>query len=329
MRSIHLLIIGGYEEKKSDYRLYNKIQIDKIKKLAPGIEISFAAPDKKDVLKQIKGVHVVITPDVSLVDLKAATSLEWIHTITAGVHRAVEILKETDIVLSNSSGIHPTPIAEHVFGMLLMRARRLDVFCKAQVTDQRWLKGEPEPIFELSKKTIGIIGFGRIGEKIARLAKGFEMHVLACSTTHRFQANIDSWNPPEKLENILRQSDIIVNCLPYTEATHHMFGKKQFEQMKNTAIFVNIGRGKTVNESDLIKALQKNTIQAACLDVFEEEPLTPKSPLWNMDNVIITPHDAGRTPKYLDRMVTIFCKNLRAFLAERPLPNAVDMEKGY
>jgi len=329
MRDLHILIIGQHETQDLNLHTFTKKHFGKINKLAPGGTITLVPDSKKEINKFIKDVHIIITPDISLINIDKAENLEWVHITKAGVFKAIDVLFDSEVILTNSSGVHPIPISEHVFGFLLMLARRLNFFYKSQVTKKAWETKKPKGIFELHRKTIGIIGFGRIGDKVAHIAKGFDMHVLAVSTSHRYQPEIDSWYPIDKLHNVLEQSDFVINALPLTHDTKNLFDKKAFAAMKEGAIFINIGRGETVNEKALINALKSGHVAGAGLDVFAKEPLPKTSPLWKMDNVIITPHDAGRTPHYVDRLVEIFCKNLRAFLGTRKMPTLVDKERGY
>lgn len=329
MNETSILIIGDDESQPLTFHTYTKKHLDNINKIAPQAKVTLVPNKKKEIDAHIGNAQILLAPHLDNVDLKKATSLEWVHVTSAGVNSAIKALKKSEILLTNSSGVHPIPIAEHVFAYLLMFARGFNTFYKTQVIKHEWDAHEPDSIFELSGKTIGIVGFGRIGERIAHVAKGFDMHVLACSTSHRYFTDADSWYTTEQLPHVLEQSDFVINCLPLTDATHHMFNTATFGVMKPTAYFVNIGRGGTVDEKALITALKNKTIAGAGLDVFEVEPLPKTSPLWQMENVIITPHDAGRTPKYMERVIRIFCSNLRFFLGGREMPNLIDKERGY
>ena len=183
-------------------------------------------------------------------------------------------------------------------------------------------------MFELNGKTLGIVGYGRIGAQIARLGKGFGMRVAALAHTKKIEdKNVDI--SYRMVDLLLNKSDFVVNALPLTDETQGYFDTSKFKQMKPTAYFVNIGRGKTVIESDLIKALKNKTIAGAGLDVFEEEPTPDSNPLWKLPNVIMTPHISGWTPEYTNRVVNIFCENLKAYLKKRSMPNLVDKSRGY
>ncbi|CAN5187777.1 D-2-hydroxyacid dehydrogenase [soil metagenome] len=278
--------------------------------------------------EQLNAVEVLLPMhNFSKLSLSAMPNLRWVHTMTAGVNGVVEKIKDTDIILTNSSGVHPIPISEQIFGYLLMFARDMHTTQKNQIK-KVWDKKNLS-VFELYGKTISIIGLGRIGEKTAQLAKAFGMKVLAVRT-HKIPAeNVDEVYTLSELDTVLGLSDFVVNCLPGTDATHGLYTLEKFKHMKPTSYFINIGRGLSLNEADLVTALQEKIIAGAGLDVFEIEPLPATSPLWEMANVILTPHSAGITPEYMNRVISIFCENLKAYVSQQPLPNEVDKEKGY
>ena len=128
---------------------------------------------------------------------------------------------------------------------------------------------------------------------------------------------------------MLSDSDFVIITLPHTPETHHLFDRAKFQKMKKSSVIVNIGRGGIINEPDLVEALENGTIAGAGLDVTEVEPLPAHSPLWAMDNVIITPHHSGLSHKYMDRAVELLCKNMKAYFAKKPLHTAVDKKLGY
>lgn len=313
---------------------FQDAHIQAIKKIAPDASIN-VIEDKKEILDMHLGNCEILIysffdyPD--LVDFTKAKNLKWVHTTSAGASDIANVLKNTDIILTNSSGVHPIPIAEHVFTFLLMFARQIYKSYRMQIEDKKWFQDyNLLAIEELYGKTIGIVGFGRIGKRIAKVSKGFDMHVLALlHNSGAHDPNVDMEYLPEQLNKLLNQSDFVINCLPLTNETKNFFTMDKFKQMKSSAYFINIGRGKTVDENDLINALKQNIIAGAGLDVFAEEPLSEQSELWNLKNIIITPHYAGLTPRYIDRVVEIFCTNLQSYLQKKPMPNLVDKEKGY
>ena len=304
---------------------YTDKHISEIKTLIPNAQINLIE-DKKDIVdKYLPETDILVYssfdyPD--LVDFKIAKKLKWVHVTSAGASDTASQLKSTTILLTNSSGVHPIPISEHVFTYLLMFTRQFHTSYRTQIEEKKWMQSYHFlQVSELYEKTIGIVGFGRIGKQIAKLAKGFGMTVV--TLTHQESET------KGQFEEMLNTSDFVINCLPLTDETYHLFTIDRFKQMKSSAYFINVGRGKTVVEDDLIHALKTRIITGAGLDVFEDEPLPKKSELWNLKNVIITPHDAGWTPCYADRVINIFCSNLRAYLKHKPMPNLVDKEKGY
>jgi len=314
---------------KGRITVYNKGHVAAIKKILPGAKVNLTN-DLTEISNLLKTAEIIITSPVGFdLDLTKAKELKWLHSSSAGVTDLARQLKNSSVILTNSSGVHPIPIAEHVFGLILMFSRRLYKAYRFQIEKKEWLRDtETLDGVELAGQTLGIVGYGRIGERIAKLAKGFDMKVIALEHNSKIEnPNVDKVS--KNIEEILKNADFIVNCLPLTTETFGYFDRNKFKQMKKSAFFVNIGRGKTVVEKDLISALKNKTIAAAGLDVFEEEPLPKNSPLWKLGNVIISPHFSGWTPKYTDRVIEIFCENLKAFQQNRPMPNLVDKIKGY
>jgi phosphoglycerate dehydrogenase-like enzyme len=197
---------------------------------------------------------------------------------------------------------------------------------------------------ELRGQTIGILGYGSIGREVARLAKAFGMKVLVTKRDGRHTEDHgfmlpdtgdpsgdlpDRIYPIEATRSLLTECDYVVVSLPLTEKTHHLIDEEMFRAMKPSAFFVNIGRGSIVHEEHLVKALKKGWIAGAGLDVFEQEPLPDDSPLWKLDNVIMTPHISGFTPDYDKRAMAVFAENLRRYLAGEQLLNVLDRQVGY
>lgn len=299
---------------------FTKAHEDMIKAVVPDAAIVVLEEESALSYSNLSDTNVFICepPFLEHFSKEQFPKLFWAHVTYAGVDKLPQAVKDSDVLITNSSGVHPIPISQHVFTFILMFARGLHVLHRAQIEQKKWLRSyEHIRIAEIQEQTIGIVGFGQIGKEIGRLAKQIGMKVLPY-TTHEGD-----------LEMVLRESDYVVNALPSTPTTYHFFDKEKFAKMSASAYFINIGRGKTVDEQALIDVLQKGEIAGAGLDVFEEEPLPETSPLWNLENVIITPHYSGWTPHYMDRVVEIFCENLQAYLAKKPMPNLVDKKRGY
>lgn len=275
-----------------------------------------------------------------------APNLRWIQTHWAGVDSlAGHPVWDSDIMITSASGIHAPVLAQYVMAQILSWANRVPKWLYYQHRGEwpkgRWEKFLPE---ELRGKTLGILGYGSIGREVARLAKAFDMKVLATKRDARSMSDegytipgagdpqgtmVDRIYPGEATKSMVARCDYIVVTLPLTEVTRHLVDESLLREMKSDCFLVNVGRGAVVHESDLVKALKKGWIAGAGLDVFEAEPLPAKSPLWSLENVIISPHVSGFTPHYDERATDLFAENLRRYIDGRPLLNLVDREAGY
>ena len=259
----------------------------------------------------------------------AAPHLKWIQLTSAGADRLLNSgFIEGGITVTTVSGLHATPIGEFILTSILMFAKGAPKSMRAQAKHE-WARFAPT---ELYGKTVGIVGFGHIGEEAGRLAKAFGCHVIATkrsATVRTSSANADEILPASELHDLLRRSDYVVLSMPLTPETRGMIGERELRAMKPTAVLVNIARGPVTMEADLVRALREGWIAGAALDVFDQEPLPADSPLWDMENVVVTPHISGGTEIYNQRAVAIFAANLRRYLAGEPLQNVVDPARGY
>ncbi|WP_338780286.1 D-2-hydroxyacid dehydrogenase [Metabacillus sp. FJAT-52054] len=261
--------------------------------------------------------------------LPHAAGLKWIQSWSAGVNdMPLETLKEKSIALTSANGVHAYPIAETIFAMMLGLTRNIHAYVRNQQA-KTWHHANLK--LEIHNKTVGILGIGAIGKETAKIAKAFNMKVLGLRHSGKDADYVDEMYTPDQLNDMLPECDYVVVTLPLTKDTHKMIGKEQFSLMKNSAFFINIGRGDIVEEKDMIAALQSGEIAGAGLDVFENEPLENSSPLWDMENVIVTPHTAGSTEYYDERVIgEILIPNLKRYLdGEQPDVNRVDFDKGY
>lgn len=258
-----------------------------------------------------------------------APNLKWIQLTSAGSDRLLQSgFVGKEVIVTTASGLHATPIGEYVLAVMLMFAKGAPRFFRAQLR-REWARFMPS---ELCGKTVGIVGMGNIGREVARLSKAFGCRVLGIRRSARGRssdANADEVLPPSDLPYLLRESDYVVLATPLTPETRGMIAEPQLRAMKPTAVLVNIARGPIVVEDDLVRALRERWIAGAALDVFEREPLPPESRLWDLENVILTPHISGGTEIYNQRAVAIFTDNIRRFLAGQPLRNVVDPSRGY
>ncbi|MFP4627795.1 MAG: D-2-hydroxyacid dehydrogenase [Halobacteriales archaeon] len=249
--------------------------------------------------------------------------VRWIQALSAGVdHYDRDRLAETAVVLTNASGVHATPIAEQVVGYLLMFERNL----LESVHKQHRGVWERHHGGELGDRTLGVVGLGAIGTAVAEHGARFGMEVVATTRTpSRAPAVADEVYPPDRLAEVLTRAEYLVLAVPLTDETRGMIDQPALRLLPDDAVVVNVARGPVVVESDLVEALQQGRIRGAALDVFEEEPLPPSSPLWDLHNVVITPHMAGSTPHYWERCADVVAANYGPFAEERldEMPNRV------
>ncbi|WP_045524549.1 D-2-hydroxyacid dehydrogenase [Neobacillus niacini] len=261
--------------------------------------------------------------------LAPQSKLKWLQTWSAGVDSLpLESLESKNIIVTSANGVHAYPISESIFALMLGLTRKIHTYVKNQQA-RKWHHSGIK--LEMHEKTIGIIGVGTIGKETAKIAKAFGMRVLGVRHSGKQQEFVDEMYTTNQLDMVLPNCDYVVVTLPLTNETKRLFGSKQFDLMKPSAFFINIGRGEIVVEDDLISALLKGIIAGAGLDVFEQEPLSVDSPLWDMENVIITPHIAGSTEHYNQRVIeNILIPNLKNYITGTRLSvNLVDFSKGY
>lgn len=266
--------------------------------------------------------------------LAAACKLKWIHVTAAGVAQLMRPdVRESGVIVTNSRGIHAVPMAEHTMGLILSLARKFPAAVRYQ-QERIWSQQEiwdtrPRPT-ELKGTTVLIIGFGAIGTELARRARAFGMRVWAVTRSGHADAGIADWTFPAKdLAQALPDADYVVLAAPDTPETHHMIGERELAAMKPSACLVNVSRGGLVDESSLISALERGTIAGAALDVTEKEPLPGESPLWQLQNVFITPHTSSVSENLWPRQTELMLANLERWFSGRQLTNLVDLARGY
>jgi phosphoglycerate dehydrogenase-like enzyme len=260
--------------------------------------------------------------------LDAAPNLKWVQAISAGVdYIATDEIRQRGILLTNGRGISKIHMAEYAIAAMINLSRNLHATFRNQI-EKKWVRDVPQG--EIFGATLGILGMGAIGSEIAKRAAVMGMRVVGVQRTPRETAYVDKVYGPDEMHIVFKESDYIINLLPHTSATEKLIDKRYFDLMKPTAGFINIGRGKTVNEPDLIEALENKTFKAMVSDVFYDEPLSEQSPLWELDNVIITPHVCGASTKYIDRAMEIIDHNLQVYVSRAgEMMNVVDPSLGY
>jgi phosphoglycerate dehydrogenase-like enzyme len=271
----------------------------------------------------------IIRPEM----LAAARRLRWIHSPAAGVGGMLfPAMRASEVIITNSRGMHAATIAEHVVAVVLALFRRLPTAIRRQ-SERAWAQDELTlaPPRLVARTTVGIVGLGGIGSAVARVMSGLGARVEA--TRRRPEAGgpegVASVHPPRALCDLLPRWDVVVLSAPHTAETERLIGARELGLMKRDAVLVNIARGPLVDEAALAEALTQGTIAGAALDVFDDEPLEPTNPLWETPNLLITPHVAGNRPDYWEAALDIFLENLRRYRAAEPLLNVVDKEAGY
>jgi glyoxylate/hydroxypyruvate reductase A len=276
-----------------------------------------------DILFDFDVSHRADLPDL-------APNLKWIQATSAGIGQLVKqagYAERTNWIFTTASGVHARPLAEFVIMAMLMFAKDAAYLQREQAA-QSWQRYSS---VELAGKTLAIIGLGKIGREAARLAKAFELRVIA-NRRHAevsSEPNIDALYGPNDLPELLRQADFLLLCLPHTTETEKLIGAKELALLPRGTVLINIARGAVVDHSALIDALQSGHLGGAALDVTDPEPLPPGNPLWTMPNVLISPHSASTTDTENRKIVDLFCENLKRYLAGQPLINKFDTLRMY
>jgi D-2-hydroxyacid dehydrogenase (NADP+) len=262
--------------------------------------------------------------------VRAGTKLRWVQVGSAGVERYVSVpeLRDSEIVLTNAQIIQGPEIADHAFGLLLALTRDIKFFAGQMA--KGWERRPRLPMIELRGRTALIIGLGGIGTQVAQRAAAFGMRVLAVDPEdvpmHRDVAYVGK---PDELDALLPEADVVFSCVPRTPRSEGMLGRRQFAAMKEGVYVVNVSRGAIIDTDALVAALGSGKVAGAGLDVTEPEPLPADHPLWQMPNVVITPHVAGGSDRIEERRLKLFRENVERFVTGRPLRNVVDKKLGY
>lgn len=284
---------------------------------------------------ELQDAEVVFTISLRPQQFAHARILRWIHTPSAAVHQMLfPELINSPVILTNSREVHGPVVAEHVVALMFALARKIpqSVLLQEKGTwgqEAIWNHG-PHPQ-EISGSTLGLIGVGSIGGRVARMAASLGMRVIAVREHPEkgTPQGVEQVYPLSELDKVLSQSDFVVVAAPLLAATERLINADRLACMKPSAYLINVGRGPQVDESALVAALRARRIAGAALDVFDREPLPPDSPLWTLDNLLITPHTAGLTEKLWQRHYDLFSENLRRYLAGETLLYTVDKHNGY
>jgi len=271
--------------------------------------------------------------DIRPEEVRAAKKLKWVQVMSAGAEHVLFLsgsndLRDSNIVLTNNKVVQGPEIADHAMALLLSLSRRLPQYM-ADMHQEQWERRAFEGI-ELNGKTAVIVGVGGIGSQIAQRAWAFGMNVIGVDPEDKpFSPFVKRYVRPDQLDEVVPEADVVFISAPHTQQSHKMMGAREFEMMKPHSYFVAVSRGGVYDMNGLVKALDSKKLAGAGVDVMDPEPLPKGHPLWKFDNVIITPHIAGRSDHDRERMVGTIEENLKRFVAGKPLVNVVDKQKGY
>ena len=307
--------------------------VERLEREFPDVRVLSPA-DQAAVDEALPGADIVLGPAVRAHNFARASRLRWIQLTAAGVSGFLfPALIESPVIVTSGRGLHARAMAEHTLGVMLAFVRQLHLARDAQ-REARWTQAElwqaGTGFGELAGSTVGLVGFGAVGSAIARTLGALGIEVIA--VRRRPAADPaparEQWGL-DRMNELLARADWLVLAAPATAETRGMLSRAAFARMRPGARLVNLGRGSLVDEPALIEALERGTLAGAALDVFADEPLPPESPLWRMPQAIVTPHVSGVGPRYWERSIDLFARNLRAFVAGRPLENVVDKRAGY
>ena len=291
-------------------------------------------PDYIRVDEEILDAEIAITWSVRPGQIAAAKQLRWIHSPAAAVHQLIfPELINSDIVLTNAREVHGPVVAEHVIALIFALAKKIPDAVRLQEKrewGQQRMWDELPRVREVAGATVGLVGLGSIGRAVAKSAKALGMRVIAVREHPEMGSEgADTVFGPAQINEVFRQADYIVLAAPVTNSTKAIANAERLALMKPDACLINVGRWPLVDEAALVTALREKKIGGAALDVFPKEPLAADSPLWDVPNLLITPHTAALTDKLWERHYALFSENLRRYLNGQPLLGLVDKRKGY
>lgn len=300
----------------------------------PGLEI-VQRNSYDGIETELQDAEVIFTISLRAKQFAAAKKLRWIHAPTAAVHQFMfPGLIESQVLLTNSTEVHGPVVAEHVIALILALAKKIPqavLLQRQRVWGQESMWNEGQHLLEIAGATLGLIGVGSIGRRVARMASALGMRVIAVREHVEREApqGVAAVYATGELDKLLGQSDFVVMAAPLLAETQGLMNRERLTQMKPGSFLINVGRGPQVDEAALAQALRSRHIAGAALDVFEPEPLPSNSPLWDLENLLITPHTGGLTDKLWYRHYELFSDNLRRYLDHQPLRFVVDKRRGY
>jgi phosphoglycerate dehydrogenase-like enzyme len=291
-------------------------------------------PDYKRMDEEVVDAAIVVAWSVRPQQIASAKKLRWIHSTAAAVHQLIfPELVNSDIILTNAREVHGQVVAEHVIALIFALAKKIPDSVRLQekhVWGQQILWNELPRIREVAGATVGMVGLGSIGRRVVKSAKALDMRVIAVREhPEKGSEGADAVFGPAQIDEVFRQADYIVLGAPVTNSTKAIVNAERLLLMKPEACLINVGRGPLVDEPALAAALREKRIGGAALDVFPKEPLAADSPLWDVPNLLITPHTAALTDKLWERQYSLFSENLRRYLNGEELLAVVNKRKGY
>jgi len=323
--------------------------MDRLKLVSPRLKFTRKpVRSADDISHEIWAQTDILYTGAVLPEPDLALRLHWVQSHFAGVDSIINhpLLQNPDLLVTSTSGIHASTMAEYTFAMILALARKVPAMLRYQQKAE-W----PEDRFNiflprvLRGSTLGILGYGSIGRATARLAQAFGMRVLATKRDVKNPTSSGEWEepgigdpegeipdrlyPPEATKSMVAECDFVQVTLPLSGTTRHAVNADVLASMKKTAYLINVARGGVVDEDALTRALQTGQIAGAGLDVFAQEPMPANNPLWSLPNVIISPHISGNTTRYHEMATEVFAENLARYLDKRELLNRVDLKRGY
>ena len=308
--------------------------VERLKNEFPQLEV-VQITNYDHIEQEIADAEIAIAWSIRPEQFKAAKKLRWIHSPAAAVHQLMfPELINSDVVLTNAREVHGPVVAEHVIALMFALAKKIPQAVRLQ---QKHIWGQeamwrerPHPR-EVADATLGLVGLGSIGREVAKRASALGMQVIAIREhpDKRMPEGVTKVYGTSELESFLRECEYVVLAVPITPSTQGLMNAERLAQMKSDACLINVGRGPLIDEAGLIAALRANQIGGAALDVFEQEPLPADSPLWDLQNVLITPHTAGLTEKLWERHYSLFTGNLGRYLSGEALSGVVDKRRGY
>jgi len=308
-------------------------QVDVLRRRFPDVEFK-NVNTRDEVPAALRDADVAFAPFLLAEWVDDAPALRWVHSSAAAVEGLLPLpaLAKRNILVSNSRGVQAVAMAENVIGGLLVLARKFDRTLGAQ-REHRWIQNEliDDWPWLLHGKRMTIVGLGTIGMEVARRAHAFGMKITGIRrrTSEPKPDFIDRVFAPESLDDALAGCEILVLSAPGVDATKRIIGPDQLARLAPGAVLVNVARGQVVDELAMIDALRSGALGGAVLDVFEREPLPADSPLWDLPNVVITPHSSGFRAAHWDDVIELFAENLERFRRGDTLANLVDPSAGY